>query len=467
MIFIVSQDPQFHRLTKVTLDLATNHPLYQCQDSQEVLKNIPDDLSKDVLIIYHPPQKDYRIQDLMDLPLKFLGLIKVLIVLDSEKFIKDWQSYMAPAIDLITKEFFLENFNDIITNAFGPLPEDDTNKFQQIDINTLKSFDGLESDVFIRSNVTGHYSALFKKGKKLSVEEINHFVERGLQKVYLPIAIQKQVLRQIEGQMEFFSKLPHFKFVFRAESDPLSKRFERKVIRVQEELYLDKEFKEQIESAIQKTMEFISSRQQLDRLLKVATNIKGKDRYLIEHMMLLSYITSVWSKQLGWHSQGTKDKLIVASIIHDITLGGNPELAEISNIPEFIKTDHKLSEEQLQLLLNHPSDAAQIVRTNFQVSYHDAAEIIAHHHETPDGKGVPKGINHTKMSPLLQLFILAHDFVHEVITKEDFNLDNFLANSLKKYPYQSFKKIVNLLQRQRLELKERKKAQASEKADKT
>lgn len=458
MIFIVSQDPQFHRLTKVTLDLATNHTLALCQDSQDVFKNLPNEINSELLVIYNPPQKDYRVQDLMDLPLQHIGLIKVLIVLDSEKDLKDWRQYMTPTIDLMTKDYFLDHFNDIITNAFGELPEDDSNKFQSIDINTLKSFDGLESDVFIRSNVTGHFSALFKKGLKLTTEEIDHYMARGLQQVYIPVAIQKQVLRQMEGQMEFFSKLPHFKFVFRSDNDPLSKRFERKVIRVQEELFLDKEFKEQIESAILKTMEFISSRQQLDRLLKVATNIKGKDRYLIEHMMLLSYITSVWSKQLGWHSQGTKDKLIVASIIHDITLGGHPELAEINNIPEFLKSDHKLTDDQVQLLINHPTDAAQIIRTNFQVSYHDSADIIAFHHETPDGKGIPKGINHTKMSPLLQLFILAHDFVHEVIKSEEFNLDNFLDSRLKKYPYQAFKKIIAQLQRQRKELKERKKA---------
>lgn len=398
-------------------------------------------------IVYNNNKKDFSLNDILEKVHKSEPKIHLILILDNEKDIQTHALARYQYIHLISKEDFLKNFNQILGNLLKneSNSEEENQRFRHVEIDTLKFVDGLENDVYIKNKATGQMSALFRKGSILSQEEIDNYKRRGITHVYIEKETIKEVMKQIDGQRAFFASFSGFKFVLRGEDDPLSKRFERKILRFQDELLIDGEFQEQIESSIDKTIQFIGTKPKLESLLKQASSAKRKDRYLTEHMLLLCYLTGNWANRLGWHSKGTKDKLVFASILHDITLAGFPELSLISDMNEFNQKKSALSQKEQEIFVAHPEEAAKLVNAYFSLAPQDTADIIIQHHEKPDGSGFPKGINFTKMSPLAMLFILAHDFVENFLKQDEYKTEDFFKEAMEKYPQGVMRRMIQTI----------------------
>ncbi len=146
----------------------------------------------------------------------------------------------------------------------------------------------------------------------------------------------------------------------------------------------------------------------LDDLLK---NITSKYGFISAHSLMISYIAGAMAIDLGWNSGNSFTKIGFAAILHDATLEKD-EYAKIrtTNDPEFLKLPKKEQEK----ILKHPTEVFSYIKDP-KALLPDVDHIIMCHHEMPDGSGFPRGINHTQISQVAAVFIVAEHFVVELM----------------------------------------------------
>ena len=99
----------------------------------------------------------------------------------------------------------------------------------------------------------------------------------------------------------------------------------------------------------------------------------------------------------------------------------------------------------IKLIKEHPKNASDIV-SMFSDIPPDVDMIVMNHHERPDGKGFPLNLNHTRISPISSLFIVAHelvDFIYENEGKD--KISDFLKKNEDQYSQGYFKKVFQVL----------------------
>ncbi|MEK6625321.1 MAG: HD domain-containing phosphohydrolase [Bdellovibrionota bacterium] len=444
-LLIIIADLQLQRVVKVSFDLSCNNTVHLYKTSSEALPFFTTHLKNLKAIVLTMEKNDYNFNDILEKVHKSLPKITLVIITPSDLETNKNQLADFPYIHLYSKENFLNNFSKIMVKDLGLNVSQSDNHYIQIEMETLSFVDGLEKDVFMKDQATGHYSSLFRRGSILAKDEIAIYKLKGLTHVYIEKDTIKEILPQIEAQRSLFASYAGFRFVVRSEDDSRDKRFEQKIIRFQEEIIINAEFQQQIEGAIEKTLYYLQKKPSSIKLLKHLSALRSSERFLPEHMILLCFISSAWAHKLGWYSQGTKDKLVFASILHDITLAARPHLAKIRNLSEFNTQRLTLSDKDQELFLNHPEECSRLVVQHFKEAPHDTADIILQHHERPDGSGFPRKINFTKMSPLSMLFILTHDFVENFIFQDNYSLATFLKEAQARYPQQHFKKMLRTI----------------------
>jgi HD-GYP domain-containing protein (c-di-GMP phosphodiesterase class II) len=105
---------------------------------------------------------------------------------------------------------------------------------------------------------------------------------------------------------------------------------------------------------------------------------------------------------IGWNSELSRNKLGLASLVHDCFLP-HEQMSRIQSL------DHpdleRYSEEDKLAFKAHPAKAASL---SLQFSgFVDAEFLLTEHQELPDGSGFPRGLNHSRLTPISSLFILA------------------------------------------------------------
>lgn len=182
----------------------------------------------------------------------------------------------------------------------------------------------------------------------------------------------------------------------------------------------------------------------LGNLLKKMVNAKN---YIYEHSLLNSYVCAMIVQEMNWSTEGTIQKMALASLMHDMALI-DPELAMISELTEETINKKALDYRQIGLIRKHPLEMAQRVNKikNF-VSEVD--QIIINHHERPDGSGFPKGLQAAQLSPLSCIFIVTEEFVNTIYKKETNKeiLLKVIADLEKKYSQKHFAKVISALKK--------------------
>ncbi|MBF0361216.1 MAG: hypothetical protein HQK49_09405 [Oligoflexia bacterium] len=207
------------------------------------------------------------------------------------------------------------------------------------------------------------------------------------------------------------------------------------------------------------SLSFIRSSPPLNNLLEMMKEsvFETGDSYLIDHSVLLANVACVLAGLRGWNSNLTFYKLSLAALLHDITLK-NPSLARFRSRQDLMNKLHEFTEEELRLYTSHPQDSAKMAE-QFRMIPPDIGLIILEHHERADGTGFPKKLDHSKISGLGQMFIVAHDLVSFILSKNikqssnieseqsflDLNLVSFLNKYRMLYQYGEFRVIFDVL----------------------
>ncbi len=200
-------------------------------------------------------------------------------------------------------------------------------------------------------------------------------------------------------------------------------------------------FNEETQSLAKKTsllvLKLVDKNPNLSKTISQSNEVTSQ--YIASHSLLLGETLVGMAHRIGWTSPGTYLRLVLASLIHDLTLS-NDKLAKIRDLNTPGLTNNEKNE-----ILEHPKKSAELV-LKFKEIPADLEKIILEHHENNDGTGFPNQLTHTQIQPLSCLFIIGHDFL-------DFYLDNpekstfeeFCKLRANKYTHGNFKKIFNAL----------------------
>lgn len=193
----------------------------------------------------------------------------------------------------------------------------------------------------------------------------------------------------------------------------------------------------------QSTIEMIKSKPDLYRLIE---NMMTKGDYLSEHSIMISYIAGAMAMEMDWVTSSTLQKLAYTALLHDASLN-NSSLAKLSHLPEE-EWKKQLSAEDIEMIKKHPRVMAEHIRKSSAIES-DVASIIFNHHETADGKGYPRNLEHPMISPLVALFVVAEDFVNAIYNKKTTKKENdkIIYDIQKKFPKGNFVKAVEALRK--------------------
>jgi hypothetical protein len=169
---------------------------------------------------------------------------------------------------------------------------------------------------------------------------------------------------------------------------------------------------------------------------------------VVSKSLICAYTSFYMIHEMGWSSDTTRKKFIVASIIQDTFVGAD-ELAKLSTLQDPSIID--FSEQQIKDFPNHPDKIAQL---STQLShYPDIDFLLASHHERPKKDGFPSRPTPTELQVAACLFSLASQFARDIDGQEfnqdvyeriyksycvDYKIGNF------KLPLQSLAKILNI-----------------------
>lgn len=175
----------------------------------------------------------------------------------------------------------------------------------------------------------------------------------------------------------------------------------------------------------------------LQDLIKALTATESS--YRSWHSVSLCYIACRLSSLMTWDSSNTHYKLSLAAFLHDLTIK-TPSLERVSTLEELNEAD--ATNEEKTAFREHPHESAALAR-QMKDFPGDVDHIIAQHHELPNGTGFPLGINHTKISPLASLFIVAHSITEELFDRQgEFDLRTCVARLERTYTQGYFKRVV-------------------------
>lgn len=145
---------------------------------------------------------------------------------------------------------------------------------------------------------------------------------------------------------------------------------------------------------------------------------------------------------IGWNSSLTRKKLILASILQDVTLRED-NLTHITML-----SDPKLqsfTQKQVEDYVAHPVRAA-VIASQF-TSFTDVDYIVELHHELPNRKGFPNTPSHTKLTPICSVFNISQHIASELdLIKKPNNqhLVKILRAMNRDYNIGSFKEALKI-----------------------
>lgn len=155
--------------------------------------------------------------------------------------------------------------------------------------------------------------------------------------------------------------------------------------------------------------------------------------------MLTSYVMALVIDKFPWKSDSVKEKGAMASLLCDLLL----EKEDFAILRRWEKEGGDLPEN----IRNHPTELAEKLRIKRDLIPPETVTIIEQHHELPDGKGFPHGVNATKFNQLSAIFIVSQRFIEELF-EENFDYEkrfDITARLSKKFNTKSFEKAMDAL----------------------
>lgn len=443
---VISSSPYMRGILKFVLETLLHTDVTELESEEKALSFLKNLETVPSMIVYDYTANAYLLEDFVGYLRAHQKLVRVIVLVneirkEGTELLKGMEQ-----IHLMNESALPGALIAEATSLFAGTPHQNDEAYSRIDINFLSILDGINKNLFIRIGAD-KYIKISHEDDDTNIVDIKKYKSKGIDYLYLTRETALWVIDQIEGQINIFLKANNFRFVLRGANESPEKRFEQKLLRINDEVHVDKEFKESIDKAIVRIRTVIEKESKIDDFLKSFKVKQDEFALFTQKMNLTSIISCTMAKELEWISKTTMDKLVFASVLCDITLAVRPEMLNIASMQEFIKCRDTLSDDDQKIFLSHPKDAANLIKRYFNTAPPDTDSLVYQHHEQPDGSGFPQGLKADKISPLAALFIVANDFAYYYARDEEPTIEEFLLRSHGKYDYMNFRKIIKALER--------------------
>lgn len=445
-ILVVSSSPYMRGILKFVLETLLQTEVTELESEEKALLFLKNLQSVPAMIVYDYQSNAYLLEDFVGYLKANQKKVRIIILVDEvreegKELLRDLEQFSL--IDEATLPHSL--INEAIA-LFESTPYVNENGYCRISIDFLSILDGINKNLFIRIG-SDKYIKIFNEDDTTDILDIKKYKSKGIQYLYLTRPTAMWVITQIQNQISIFLKANNFRFVLRGASDSPEKRFEQKILRIDDEVHVDKEFKETIDRAVEKIRHLVEKETKVENFLKTLKDHQDEYAVFTQKMNLTSLIACLLAKQLDWISKSTVDKLVYAAVLCDITLAVRPQLLSIGSPAEFEKIKDTLSEEDQKLWLAHPKDSAFLIKKYFHAAPPDTDALALQHHEMPDGHGFPLSLKADKISPLSALFIIANDFSYYFLKDDEPSVEDFVLKAHSRYDFVNFRKIIKALEK--------------------
>lgn len=163
-----------------------------------------------------------------------------------------------------------------------------------------------------------------------------------------------------------------------------------------------------------------------------------------EQTVASAYVCEKILLNMGWTADMTRGKLILASLLQDISMS-NDDLVKIRSLND--PNLKMFTDEEQEDFKVHPQKAAQI--STFFNGFSDVDFILLEQHEHPTGDGFPKGLNSSGLTTISCIFILANNFVSRMALtpKSPTQYKDILNNMKRVYNTGNFKDPLRALEK--------------------
>ncbi|HXH74317.1 MAG TPA: hypothetical protein VNJ08_05085 [Bacteriovoracaceae bacterium] len=441
---IVSSSPYMRGILKFVLESHLHTEVTELESEEKALLFLKNLEQQPSMIVYDYVPNAFLIEDFLGYLKEHSKTVRIIVLMDKVReegkdLLRDVRQ-----IKLMDESGLPRNLIEEAQKLFTGSPMINEDEYCRIDVDFLRILDGINKNLFIRIGAD-KYIKIFNEDETTGVLDINKYKAKGINYLYLRRDTAEWVLNQIQNQIDIFLKSNNFKFILRGASDSPEKRFEQKILRISDEVHIDKEFRDSINKVVDRIKSSVEKEPKVESYLKTLKEKQDHHAFFNHKMNLMSIMSCVIAKQLDWISKTTMDKLVYASVLCDITLAVKPDLLNIKGQSEFDGLKHSFSAEDQKIYLNHPKDSAYLIKTYFKLAPPDTDVLAFQHQELPDGSGFPFGLRADKISPLSALFIVANDFSYYFLKDDEPSMDDFILKCHSRYDYVNFRKIVQAL----------------------
>jgi response regulator RpfG family c-di-GMP phosphodiesterase len=316
------------------------------------------------------------------------------------------------------------------------LPLLNEDRYIEMQTDEIVSMVPIRYDVYVKTN-QGRYVCIFKKGATLIKTDLQKYVQDGSHHLFVKKADSDQAIKDIVAELE--------KSAAQTTIEPAEakKKFQASLEVVRDVVKREGFTSEAQMLAKSSVAMCLKAMESKPRLSSILSELKKKEGdYILSHSFMVGQVACALAHKIGWHSPATFFKLSLASFIHDISLNST-ELAQIDSLAA-AEASGKFSAPDIHALKLHPMKAADYSK-QFSEIPSDLDQILAQHHERPDGTGFPRQMSGKMISPLSALFIMAHDLVHAVYDDPSVNVDDYFEAHAAEYQSGQFKKIMGHL----------------------
>ena len=188
----------------------------------------------------------------------------------------------------------------------------------------------------------------------------------------------------------------------------------------------------QLEVKVNKILDQVRGNTKLKRLFNKLNIDRNPTSIAQARIGLLVNICAGIAAKLDWSSDTTIEKFVYAAFLHDMALASRPDLAKISSLAKLESMKNELSEEDYNLVFEHPNIAANSL-LDYKIISSDVVSIIRQHHELPGGNGFPAKIPYNKITPLSTIFIVALDLTEYIMNDLNWKIETYLNMNKEKY----------------------------------
>lgn len=445
-ILVVSSSPYMRGIIKFVLETLLRVDVTELDSEEKALNFLKNLEHQPGMIVYDYTPNAYLLEDFVGYLKANSKLVRIVVLVEEireegKELIQEFHQ-----LKLMERAKLPGNLIEEATRIFNEPAYINDDPYCRIDIDFLCKLDGINKNLFIKIG-SDKFIRVFSEDDNTNILDIKKYKEKGIQYLFVNRETAMWVTNQIQKQINIFLKANNFRFVLRGASESPKKRFEQKILRIDEEVHIESDFKEAIDKAIENIKAIVEKEQKVEHFLKLIQQNKNDLAFFTQKMNLTSVMSCLLAKQLDWISKTTMDKLVYASVICDLTLAVRPELLRIQGMAEFERVKSSLSEEDQKIFLSHPKDAAYLIKKYFTLAPTDTSVLAYEHHETPDGTGFPLHLRADKISPLSALFIVANDFASYFLTDDEPNMDDFILKCHSRYDFVNFRRIVKALER--------------------